>query len=144
MTHTGKSKFRNAFYLLIIAYAIILFNCSRSPIKIKHAERTYKLITDTHELTPVSNDSSIVLDLKINGISIDEFNNVDKDSIYIIAGENRFQPFITRSGIVGGEKTIRFAFIVPVDVLELTLYIGSYPPKTFKVKEKIYPELKDW
>ncbi|MBN1387105.1 MAG: hypothetical protein JW965_01575 [Bacteroidales bacterium] len=144
MINSGKKKFRIALNLLIIAFTIILLNCSSSPIKIKYAERTYKLITDTHELTPVSNDSSIVLDLKINGIGIDEFNTVDKDSIYILAGENRCQPFITRSGIIGGEKTIRFAFIIPVDVLELTLHIGSYPPKTFKVDEKIYSELKDW
>lgn len=144
MIDIGKKKFRIAFYLFIIASAIILFNCSSSPIKIKHAQRTYKLITDTHELTPVSNNSSIVLDLKINGISVDEFNNVDKDSIYIMAGGIRCQPFITRSGIIGGEKTIRFAFVIPIDVLELTLYIGSYPPKTFKVDEKIYSELKGW
>jgi len=96
------------------------------------------------ELTPVNPATHVVLDLLINGISIDDFNNAGRDSKYIMAKGQLYRPHITQSGIISGKKKIRLCVVVPKDVQELTLHIGSFSPKTFKVKGKIYNELKDW
>jgi hypothetical protein len=61
-----------------------------------------------------------------------------------MAGERQCRPNITSSGIIDGKKIIRLCVVVPKDAQELTLFIGTYPPKTFKVNGKIYNELKDW
>lgn len=151
MAMTQQNNYRIVICFLLLTATILLLHCgsqNASPIKIKSAKRAYKLLSGDRfrpqELTPVNPATHVVLDLQIKGISIDDFNNIDQDNKYIIAGERICRPNITSSGIYGGKKKIRLCVVVPKDAQELTLYIGSYPPKTFKVKGKIYNELKDW
>jgi len=160
MIKTEKIIYKNALYILMLVFGMIIVNCNSSPIKIVHAKRAHKLTTSRTPpdqinsfeiprtsydlLTPVYPDSSVVLDLKIDGISIEEFNNIDERSIFILAEELRCIPYITLVGTVDGEKVIKLAFIVPIDIYELTLLMGSYPLKTFKVDKKISSELNDW
>lgn len=39
---------------------------------------------------------------------------------------------------------LRLIVAVPKDVLDLTLYVGTYPPKKFKADSKIHKEIQDW
>jgi len=148
-----KRRHQIIFYLLIAIFVFFSFECGSkngSPIKIKSAKRAKKAFIGTpgryQELTPVGFGTRVVLALKIKGISIDEFQNIqksDEEEIYIAAGGLKFKPSVTRSGVIGGKKNIELFIVVPKDALELTLYVGSYPPKTFKVKGKILDELRD-
>ena len=150
MVFSRQKENKLAICFLIFTVTILWLHCGSggSPIKIKSAKRAYKLLVGDRfhpqELTPVNPATHVVLDLQIKGISIDDFNNIDQDNKYIIVGERICRPNITSSGIYGGKKKIRLCVVVPKDAQELTLYIGSFTPKTFKVKGKIYNELKDW
>lgn len=146
-----QKKYKVVLCLLIFSFIFLILHCgsqNSSPLKIKGTKRANKLLTGDRmryqELKPSNPATHVVLDLSINGISTDNFNNADGDSKYIMSGGQIYRPHITQSGIIGGKKKIRLCVVVPKNAQELTLHIGTFPPKTFKVKGKIYNELKDW
>lgn len=146
-----QNKYKIITCILIFTFTFLFFHCgsqSSSPLKIKSSKRAHKLLigdrTRYHELTPVNPATHVILDLYIDGISTDDFSNANRDSVYVMAAGQICGPQITQSGIVNGKKTIRLCLAVPREASELTLQIGSFPPKTFTVKGKIYDELKDW
>jgi|GEM_PF-5791881 len=140
-----------AIALFVVTSAVWFVRCGSqedSPIKIQSARRAYKLLVGDsmqhQKLTPFNPETHVVLDLRIDGISTDDFNNADKDSKSVTANGGIFRPNITTSGIKGGKKIIRLCVIIPKEKQELTVHIGSFPPKRFRVKGEIYDELKDW
>lgn len=149
-----KRRHQIILYLLIVTLIIFSFECgsqNASPIKIESTERANRVLLggsfNRQELVPKDRKTGVILVLKIKGISIKEFQNISnnkKEDIYIVAEEQKFRPSVTRSGTIGGKESIELFVGVPRDALELTLYIGSYAPKTFKVKGKILDELKEW
>jgi hypothetical protein len=141
-------------YLLIVTLIIFSFECgsqNASPIKIESTERANRVLLggslNRQELVPKDHKTGVILVLKIKGISIEEFQNIsnnEEEDIYIMAEEQKFSASVTRSGTIGGKERIELFVGVPRDALELTLYVGSYPPRTFKVKGKIIDELTEW
>ena len=151
MVFSRQKEYKHAISFLILTWTILFLHCSSqnaSPIKIKSVERTHRLLvgdrTNHQTLTPVNPATHVVLDLQIKGISPDEFNGIDIKNKYIFAAGQQFRPHITSAGIFAGKKKIRLCVIIPKDAQELTLHVGSYAPRTFKVKGKIHDELKDW
>lgn len=145
-----KEKSQVVLYFLILIFTVFLFKCglqNASPIKIKYAKRAHRILLgdpiNHQRLTPAYPEKSVVLDFQIKGISVDEFRSIDKENMYVMAGEHRCYPNITQSGTIGGKEVIRLCIVVPKDVQKFTLHLGSYP-QTFKVKGKIYDELTDW
>ena len=108
MTSTRYRCCKVAFYFSILTFTVLSLNCdsqNNSPIKIKSAKRAYQILVgrspaDCRELTPVNPETSVVLDLQIKGISIDEFRNIDTDHIYVMAEGQRYHTSITQSGII--------------------------------------------
>jgi hypothetical protein len=149
-----KKRHKIILNLLIVAFILFFFECGSqkaSPIKIKSIKRAHRVLlgssTRYQELTPKNSQTAEILVLKIKGISVDEFQNIQKSEdkeIYVAAGEQKFKPNFTRSGVIGGKRSIEIYVVVPKNALNLTLNIGAYPPRTFKVKGKIHDELRDW
>jgi hypothetical protein len=141
-----KRIFKNVKYLLVILIIISFQQCSSgddSPIEIEKAKRTDKLITSSQVLFPANPQDEVILDLQIEGISLHEFEKINTDSIYIKAGNKVYPISMTISGIIEKEETMKIFVVVPRDVQKLTLYVGSFLPKTFEVDSEIYAELKE-
>jgi hypothetical protein len=149
-----KRRHQIILFLSIVVFALFSLECGSkngSPIKIKSAKRANRVLLGTsqfnsREIYPIDRKTGVILVLKIKGISIKAFQNIDKsdeEEIYVMAGEQKFKPTVMRYGTIAGKEGIELYIGVPRDVLELTLYVGSFPPKTFKVKGKILDELRD-
>lgn len=145
-----KSRLFLLFFVALFLFSICCSSNNGSPIKIQSAKRYQKLLLGSamnpQELSATNPETDIVLDLRIKGISVEEFQASGKEEgkIYVMAGERQCIPNIKVSGEIGGRTIIRICVIVPKDVMELTLFVGSYPEKTFKVEKKIKDELSDW
>ena len=77
----------------------------------------------------------------ISQIPVEEFQKIDSEKLYLMAGERRCNFNVASSGIINGKPQVKLATIVPRQGLEFKLFAGDYPPKTFKAEEKIYDRL---
>ncbi len=135
---------------LLVGVVLVGVACSRgggSSIKIESAHRAEKVAMGSYphaqELTAVHPETYAVLDLRLGGISVEEFQAIDRDSIFIEALGDVYRPMVTQSGVVSGKKMIRLCVIVPRDVTRMMLHLGSKYEKMFTADEKISSILKD-
>lgn len=114
-----------------------------SAIKVLSAKRTHRyVLSGQMEFTATNPKEDVVLVLEIAGISVEEFQKLEAEKIYLMVSERRRDFNIRSCGIINGKPQILLATIVPQQVLEFRLFIGDYPPTTVKAGEKIHDELK--
>ena len=82
-----------------------------------------------------------VLVLRLGGIPKEAFQKIDRETIYIMAGEEKIGANIVASGIVDGKDEVLIVAVGPRAMLEMTLFIGDYPRLAFKADEAIADEL---
>jgi hypothetical protein len=88
-------------------------------------------------LRAVSDADDVVLVLKLGGVSVEEFQRVARDAVYVMAGDRKCRPGIATSGVINGEPTILLAIVVPKSILEMRLFVGTHPAVTFKASPAV-------
>jgi hypothetical protein len=114
----------------------------QSPIRILSAKRAKKYVSMGNELKPKDPKKDVVLVVEIAGISGDDFKKIERDSVYVMAGERRCPVMVSGTGVFAGKGDVQLVLIVPQETTELRLVVGDYPPKAFKAEEKVLDELK--
>lgn len=108
------------------------------PLSVISAKRAEKYANFGSELTP-REKTDVVLVVDVAGLSIEEFQRVQRDAkdlIYLTAGARKFVPGITAAGATqpidasgqptGPPKEERFiAVVVPRDVVDFTLHFNG-------------------
>lgn len=135
--------------LLVIAFLLPKFVQGDTSIKVVAAQRTKEYSTGTRSVTPKGLEDNVLLVLRIEGISINKFNELaDEDKIYVINNDNQYKPSIreTSQKVTIGDKTISpwilCVFSIPENILEMELVVGDYPPVEFKAEKEIFAILK--
>jgi len=82
-------------------------------------------------LTAADAARDVVLVLELADVTIDEFQKLGRDDLYVMAGSRRCNPSIALSGVIDGKPQILVAVIVPRDVLKLVLFAGPGRSVTF-------------
>lgn len=151
------------FCIMFISLAIVGFLFPKNVqddavIKVISAQRTKKLCTskdimgNVNETHPRDPKKNVLLLLRIEGISIEQFHavNDNKDlEIYVMAGEkqNKLAYSTTKETFPSSKDRppkIFLAFSVPAEILKMKLVVGNYPPIVFEADKEISNSLNMW
>jgi hypothetical protein len=94
------------------------------------------------QLRPTNPTEDVVLLLEVAGLTPDQFQKIDRDKVYVLAGERKWVPGVASSGVIDGRPEIKLGIIVPKNVLDLQLVVGDFRPVKFKAPAQIVEELK--
>lgn len=120
-------------------------------IKVHSAKRGEVYSSFGSSLAPTNRATDAILLLDIDGISVEQFQGLAKDTVFVMAGERKCIPGIMTSGSTqpvdadgkptGPVKHERLiAVVVPRDVLDFTLHVGG-AQVPFKADRSIAPTL---
>lgn len=142
MNRTGRSL---AAVLGAVSFTVALNSfcqsAASSPIKVLSAKRTETFVMPSGGRYAHPKED-VVLVLEIAGISLEEFGKeAQAKKVYLIAGERRFDYIYASSVMLNGKPQRKIAVIVPRKGLEFKLFVGDYPPMSFKAEDKIYNQL---
>ena len=118
-----------------------------SPLKILSALRTKKFASNNKTWKAKNQEREIVLVVEFAGISSKEWEKVPQEQVYLEGQGQRHDPSIlqTVKFVAGGgwelEKVVLVA-VVPRNVLEFELHVGSLPMRRLKADTEILAELK--
>ena len=109
-----------------------------SPLKVLSAKRAQEYRSaGGQSLTASDTKKDLVLVVELGGITVDEFQKLDKDDLYVMAGERRCVPNVSSSGIIDGKAQILVGVVVPRDVLKFKLFAGAKRTVDFAAPAKI-------
>lgn len=94
------------------------------------------------QLKATNPTEDVVLLLGVAGLTPDEFQKIDRDKVYVLAGDRKCVPNVASSGVINDRPEIKLGIIVPKNVLDLQLVVGDFPPVKFKAPAEIVEELK--
>ncbi len=140
-------KFRCAVVvvLAVACFPLHLFGqqASAAHLSVASAKRG-KVFTSFggQQLSPTKAADDVVLLLEVAGLTPEQFQKIDRDKVYVLAGERKCVPGIASSGVINGLPQIKLAIIVPRNLLDLQLVVGDLQPVKFKAQAEIVEELK--
>ncbi len=101
------------------------------------AKRAKAYSSPTRQIKVRNETEDVVLVLRVGGIPKAAFQTIDRDTIYIMAGQEKLGPNVVASGIVDGKDEVLIVAVGPLAMLDHTLFIGNYPPMVFKAEESV-------
>ncbi len=149
-------KYRRIFFIVLLAISIASFvdaeeTQNEAHIIVASAHRTKELNTGLDKITAKMPDENVLLVIRIEGISLEEFREAsEKKEIYIIAGENQFVPGVSQSAEKSESKGkvfspfILLTFSVPKEILKMELVVSDYPQIAFEADMEISERLNIW
>jgi hypothetical protein len=105
------------------------------------AKRAKAYSSPTRQIKVRNEKEDVVLVLRVGGIPKEAFQSIDRDTIYVMAGEEKLGPNVVASGIVDGKEEVLIVTVGPLALLDHTLHIGNYKPLAFKAEEAVADEL---
>lgn len=105
------------------------------------AKRAKAYASPTRQIKARNETEDVVLVLRVGGIPKDAFQKIDRDTIYVMAGEEKLVPNIVASGIVEGKDEVLIVTVGPKALLDMTVFVGDYPRVAFKAEEVVSDEL---
>ena len=105
------------------------------------AKRAKAYSSPTRQIKVRNEKEDVVLVLRVGGIPKEAFQGIDRDTIYVMAGEEKLGPNVVASGVVDGKDEVLIVAVGPLALLDHTLHIGNYKPLAFKAEEAVADEL---
>ena len=105
------------------------------------AKRAKAYSSPTRQIKARNEMEDVVIVLRVGGKSRDDFQKVDRDKIYVMAGDEKLSPNVVASGVVDGKDEVLIVVVGPKAMLDMTLFFGDYPRVAFTAEENISDEL---
>ena len=86
--------------------------------------------------------ADVVLMLRVGGLTAEQFRKIDRDELYVLAGDERLPPNVVASGVVDGKSELLIVCVGPRAMRTMTLVLGTYPRVRFTAEEAIAAELR--
>ena len=112
-----------------------------SPLKVISAKRAKAYSTPTREIKARNEMEDVVLVLRLGGLSREEFQKIAPDQVYAMAGEEKLGPNVLATGVVEGKGEMLLVMVGPKALLDMTLFVGTFPKIAFKAEEAIADQL---
>lgn len=105
------------------------------------AKRAKAYSSPTRQIKARNEKEDVVIVLRVGGIPKEAFQSIDRDTIYVMAGEEKLGPNVVASGIVDGKDEVLIVAVGPLALRDMTLFIGNYPKLAFTAEEAVADEL---
>jgi len=105
------------------------------------AKRAKAYASPTRQIKARNEMEDVVLVLRVGGLSKEDFQKVERDRVYVMAGEEKLGPNIVATGVVEGKDEMLLVIVGPKATLDMTLFVGDYPRVAFKAEEAVADEL---
>jgi hypothetical protein len=86
--------------------------------------------------------ADVVLVLRVGGLTAEQFRKIDRDEVYVLAGEEQLPPNVVAVGIIDGKAEMLIVCVGPRSMRNMTLVLGTYPHLRFTAEEAVAAELK--
>lgn len=128
---------------LVLAPAAVDAGQTAGGFTVLGAQRSKQFVSPTRQIRARNEMEDVVLQLRVGGISREDFQKIDRDTVYVMSGDQKLPPTIVATGVIDGKEEILLISVVPRATLGMTLHIGSYAPVPFKADEKVLEVLPE-
>jgi hypothetical protein len=107
-----------------------------NPLKVIAAKRGKSYVGPRDEV------NDVVVMVRVGGLSREEFQKVDRESIYIMAGAEKLPPNVIATGVVEGKGELLLVVVGPKATLTMSLFVANYPAVVFTAEQAVADELR--
>jgi hypothetical protein len=86
--------------------------------------------------------ADVVLMLRVGGLTLDQFRKINRDQVYVLAGEEQLPPNVVAVGVIDGKAEMLIVCVGPRNMRTMTLVLGTYPHLRFTAEESVAAELQ--